>query len=119
MNYTEKILAEFNELMDKLWDKYGESYEVYNPKEFTREIESFLFTLITQALAEERERVVGILSVENHKLEEWYSSSERPGTLTHFEANQRNMKTRNEIEQLISFPLDNPKYSEKAEDINP
>jgi len=57
MTDTQKILKEFNELMDKLWDKYGESYEVYNPKEFAREIESFLATSINQARAEERERV--------------------------------------------------------------
>jgi len=49
---TQKILAEFNELVDKLWDKYGESYEVYDPKEFTREIESFLSFKIQQAVAE-------------------------------------------------------------------
>jgi len=54
---TQKILAEFNELVDKLWDKYGESYEVYDPKEFTREIESFLSFKIQEAVAEERARV--------------------------------------------------------------
>ena len=42
-----------------------------------------------------------ILSDENYKLEEWYSSAERPDTLTHFEANQRNMKTRNEIQARL------------------
>ena len=58
--------------------------------------------LISKAIAEERERVMKILSAENYKLEEWYSSSERPDTLTHFEANQRNMKTRNKIQDLLS-----------------
>ena len=62
---------------------------------------------IDQAIAEERERVVGILSDENYKLEEWYSSSERPDTLTHFEANQRNMENRNKIQDLL-YPLDKP-----------
>jgi len=55
---TQKILAEFNELVDKLWDKYGESYEVYDPKEFTREIESFLSFKIQQAVAEERSKLL-------------------------------------------------------------
>jgi len=61
MTDTQKRLEEFNELMDKLWDKYGESYEVYNPKEFAREIESFLATSIDQAIAEERVRVRGVM----------------------------------------------------------
>ena len=47
-NYTEKRLSEFDKLMDKLWDRYGESYEVYNPKEFTGEIKSFLATSIIE-----------------------------------------------------------------------
>jgi len=47
------------------------------------------------------EEVREILSNENYKLEEWYSSAERPATLTHFEANQRNMKTRNKIQARI------------------
>ncbi len=55
---TQKISEEFNKLMDKLWDKYGESYEVYNPKEFTREIESFLATSIKEAVAEERSKLL-------------------------------------------------------------
>jgi len=57
-NYTEKRLADFDKLMDKLWDRYGESYEVYNPKEFTGEIKDFLATSINQAIAEERDRLV-------------------------------------------------------------
>jgi len=56
----------------------------------------------SEAVAKERKRVWGIISAENYKLEEWYSSSERPDTLTHFEANQRNMKTRNKIQDLLS-----------------
>jgi len=44
--------------VDKLWDKYGESYEVYDPKEFTREIESFLSFKIQQEVAEERSKLL-------------------------------------------------------------
>ena len=72
-------------------------------KEVAYAISLYFSSLIHQAIAEERERMRGILSAENYKLEEWYSSSERPDTLTHFEANQRNMKTRNEIKDLLSL----------------
>jgi len=66
MTDTQKILAEFNELVDKLWDKYGESYEVYDPKEFTREIESFLSFKIQQEVAEKRsELLLELLQVFN------------------------------------------------------
>jgi len=61
MTKQQKILEEFDELMDKLWDKYGESYEVYNPKEFTREIESFLATSIQEAVAESQEQTISAL----------------------------------------------------------
>ena len=70
------------------------------------ELKTAIIKTIQQFIEEERERVTGILSAENYKLEEWYASSERPDTLTHFEANQRNMKTRNEIQVLLSS-LDN------------
>ena len=63
MTDTKKRLEEFNELINKLWDKYGESYEVYNPKEFTREIESFLAESIHQARAEEKSRVRKLINL--------------------------------------------------------
>jgi len=44
---------------------------------------------------------VEIVIDENYKLEEWYANTERPKNLTRFEANQRNMKTRNEITHAI------------------
>ena len=115
-NYTQRRLEEFDKRTDmpeRFEDVEQSLYsdEIYPESEYElslTKLEEFIATSIKQALAEERERVRGILSVENYKLEEWYSSSERPDTLTHLEANQRNMKTRNEIEQLISFPLDKP-----------
>ena len=122
MKYTEKRL-EFWKMLEanqfvKSTNSITDQVEEYQPAiqdmeatvringEFDKyAIDEWLTTSIQQALAEERERVTGILSAENYKLEEWYASSERPDTLTHFEANQRNIKTRNEI-QVIIDPLD-------------
>ena len=101
MTNTEKRLAEFDEQYSPIIkDESNSSWKYGAPSPNSMKI--FLSSSITQAIAEERERVRGILSAENYKLEEWYSSSERPDTLTHFEANQRNMKTRNEIQVLLA-----------------
>ena len=40
--HNKQVVEEFDIFSDKLWDKYGESYEVYNPKAFTNDIKSFL-----------------------------------------------------------------------------
>jgi len=112
MNNTEKILAEFDEkfsLPPEIGDATGTAE--YPPKrrptfDHYEEVKDFLSTSIAQSIAEERERVVGIVIDENYELEEWYISSLRPDALTPFEANQRNMKTRNKIEQLILSPQD-------------
>jgi len=106
-DYIQRKVAEFKEIQKESFMTATAKPLLLQPEAVVW-YEEILIETIAQALAEERERVVGILSAENYKLEEWYSSSERPDTLTHFEANQRNMKTRNEIEQLISFPLDKP-----------
>jgi len=47
--------------------------------------------------AEIREMVVS----EHYKLEEWYSSAERPDTISHYKANQKNIETRNAITKHI------------------
>jgi len=77
------------------------------PSETVELLRSGIRKAIDQAVAEERARVEKILSDANYELEEWYSSSERPKTLTHFEANQRNMETRTKIQFLLSS-LDEP-----------
>jgi len=106
MTNTDKILAEFDELPIFSVPIIEGVDSVRTFVVDVQIVKDFLTTKIAQAIAEERARMRGILSDENYKLEEWYCSSLRPTTLTHYEANQRNMKTRNEIEQLISFPQD-------------
>jgi len=105
MNYTEKVLEEFDREFVKDCGPDVEPIFI-DAVGSVGPIRRFLSDKLDQTLAEERARVRGILRDENYKLEEWYSSSERPDTLTHFEANQRNMKTRNEIQDLLAS-LDN------------
>jgi len=53
MNKTEKILAEFDEKFTKVWSGLPLSQESFD------KLKLFLTTSIAQAIAEERERVVG------------------------------------------------------------
>lgn len=61
------------------------------------DFESMLDDFLTSHTTELIERIEEIVTKENYELEEWYSSAERSENLTHFEANQKNMETRNKI----------------------
>lgn len=64
-------------------------------------IADFWLNELDLAIKQTEERLVEIIRNENYKLEEWYSSAERPREITHFDANQKNMETRNKILNLI------------------
>lgn len=66
-----------------------------------KEIADFWINELDLAIKQTEERIVEIIRNENYKLEEWYSSAERPREITHFDANQKNMETRNKILTLI------------------
>ena len=55
---------------------------------------------IIQSLQDEKagmmREVQKLVILENYKLEEWYGSADRPREIEVFQANQRNIKTRNE-----------------------
>ena len=61
-----------------------------------------LVEALTKAKEEEREKAYKIVINENYILEEWYMSSLRPDTITYYQANQRNMKTRNAITKALT-----------------
>lgn len=108
-----KILEEVERLLEELeninfnqgfnsangQDNLNSPIYAYRKKE---ELTTLLFQALTSAITAERERCEKIVMDENYVLEEWYISSLRPDTITHFDANQRNMATRTRIQEAIS-----------------
>ena len=75
---------------------------IKNNKEAQQQLSEGLIAFKSAVLEKRNKEVMDILSKANYEQEEWYASSERPDTLTHFEANQINMKTRNKIQDLLT-----------------
>ena len=83
--FAKKLGQKCKKHIDSFTDECGCIIEVLHHRD----------TIIIEAVRE-------IVMKENYELEEWYASSERPNTLTHFQASQKNMETRNKIIDLLS-----------------
>ena len=107
-------LKQFDREFDELLSHFKQVSEINNSNtsvnhmrrrtntELELELKSLFITHTNQLLEKRNKEVINILSKTNYEQEEWYASSERPDTLTHFEANQINIRTRNKIQELLT-----------------